>query len=223
MARETTSYLRWSADLARSDTIARLPGRMRFASAYWRQRIIGSAPAGDGPPPPPPPPPPFSPVPVAQAGNDRFYYGSGDRFEIAMRDRTGALAMLIRAAEPRRPVTSELMAALEAELADQLPQSTLRDAYRRLIAEAPRPDSLPPYDRFVLDRTGALWVRQYKMPGATSLAWYVFDDAGRWLTKLELPGDFEVRDIGRDYLIAFLRDSLDVEIVRMYGLKRVAR
>jgi hypothetical protein len=217
--RDTSLYMRWSAVGLPLDTIARLPGLTTFAPTYWRSRI-GARASGDGPPPPPPPLPPFAPRPVVWVSGDRFYYGSGDRYEIAVYDQTGALTTLIRAMQARTAVTRALIEAKGAELVARLPAGRFRDAYARLIAQSAHPDSTPPFDRILVDRTGALWVRDYLVPRVATVAWNVFEAGGRWLTRLELPTRLDIRDIGEDYVLALERDTLDVELIRVYSLAR---
>jgi hypothetical protein len=218
--RDTLVFLRFDMRTQRRDTVARLPGASRFVPAYW-QAIVGATGRSDGPPPPPPPPPPFSPRPVTLASGNRFYYGSGDDSEVAVYDASsGALTMLLRAALPRRAVTRVLVNSLRSEMSERMPATPLRAGYLRLIDQSPTPDSLPAYDRMLIDRDGALWLREYRAPADVSVAWNVFDRPGRWLARVDLPAQLDVRDIGADYLIAITRDSLDVELVQLYRLTR---
>jgi hypothetical protein len=105
-------------------------------------------------------------------------------------------------------------------MSERMPATALREGYLRLIDQSPTPDSLPAYDRMLIDRDGALWLREYRAPPDVRVAWNVFDRSGRWLTRVDLPAQLDVRDIGADYLIAITRDSLDVELVRLYRLTR---
>lgn len=71
-----------------------------------------------------------------------------------------------------------------------------------------------------LDRTGAIWVQDYPLPGDDSARYSIFDPDGRWLTRATVPGDWRILDIGEDYLLVLVRDDMDVEHVRRHRLTR---
>jgi len=51
----------------------------------------------------------------------------------------------------------------------------------------------------------------------------LFDPSGRWLGRLELPTGGGVTEIGADYLMGIWIDELEVQTIRMYGLKKPER
>ena len=221
LIRDSLNFVRWTSDGKRVGALLRLPGFTRFAPAYWQPRITVAR--SDGAPPPPPPPPPFAPRPVMWVSGDRFYYGSGDRYEIRVYDQAGSPLNTIEANLPWRALRPEMVAAARRDLEARSPVGPFRDAYLRLIEEAPQPDSLPPYDRLLVDDASNLWIRDFLVPGEPLAHWNVFTPDGKWIARVELPGSFEVRDIGSDYVLGLASDSLDVELVRVYKLSRSSK
>lgn len=207
--RDTMPYAWWSKDGAYAGSFARLPGFEYFTSEFMGRRGLGR--------------PPFSRPPAAWTDNNRLYYGSADRFEIAVYEPPGALRMLIRRDAPRRPLTDAAIAAHKEERMREAPQDpALRRAWETSLEDSPHPDSLPAYRRIRVDRVGALWVQAYDMPGEQHVTWYVFDRAGRWLSSVIVPRAWQIQDIGKDYVLVLVTNEMDVEVVQMYGLNRGA-
>jgi hypothetical protein len=165
--------------------------------------------------------PPFAKAPSAWASEDRFYYGSGDRYEIAVYDSLATLIMLIRRPIPNRAVTPEHVETYKSDTMAGAPDDpAARRSWQEQIDAAPYPDSFPAYRRIRADRLGMLWVQEYDLPGADSVTWSVFDREGRWSSDVTIPRDWQVLDIGADFLLVLLRDDLDVERVERHTLVR---
>jgi hypothetical protein len=62
-------------------------------------------------------------------------------------------------------------------------------------------------------------VRNHAIPGETLTEWFVFDDHGTWLTTVAMPSEFQLLDVGHDYVLVLARDDLDVERVLWYRLE----
>ncbi len=166
--------------------------------------------------------PPFARYPVHWIHEDRFYYGSGDRYEIAVHDLQGTVLSLIRKRVPNRPVTPAVVTAYkEQRLAAEATADPAGSARRRYdLDDLPYPDSLPAYRRLRVDRGGWLWVQDYDLASDTTVAWSIFDPAGRWITEMEVPRTWQITDIGADYILTIIRDDLDVEHVVKFALIR---
>jgi len=85
------------------------------------------------------------------------------------------------------------------------------------------PETLPAYSRFLVDATDHLWVEHYRYLARDPHLWSIFAPDGTWLGEVEVPGTFDVTDIGRDYVLGVYRDELDEQSVRMYRLIRDTR
>jgi hypothetical protein len=191
--------------------IAHLPGFMTFNTEY----------EADGRTFPIRGRPPFSKPPAMAVAADRFYYGSGDAWDIEVRDLDGTMTMRIRRPEPSTPLTGDIIDAYKRVTMERAPADPVqRERWERSIDRAPYPDSVPPYRRIRVDLGGALWVLNYDMPGDSAHTWSVFDREGTWLSDVDLPANLEIQEIGNDHILALVTDELGVERVRMYALSR---
>jgi len=163
---------------------------------------------------------PFGKRPVAFARGDRFYLGSADSYEIRGFDSTGRLDRIIRVSHPLTPVTSEdverLVQEVVADLDDPSQAAGVRSSYR----DMPIPDLMPAYRSFLLDSEGCLWVEEYPLPGEGLKTWAIFDAEGVPQTRLSLPSDNRILEVGEDYLMAIFEDQLGIEYLMIYPLTR---
>jgi hypothetical protein len=165
---------------------------------------------------------PFAAPFVIWSDRGRLYYGSGDRYEVVAYDSSGAVRMLIRKTLPLRPLTSAIIEQYKEtrRAAVRSNPERLRNVENAIQKLPPFRDSLPAYRRILTDRDGMLWVQDYNLPTEAQVNWSVFDLEGRWVTTVSIPRTWQVTDIGRNHILTVERDSLDVEKVRMYELRR---
>jgi hypothetical protein len=165
---------------------------------------------------------PFGRYPQEVTAAARWYFGSGDRYEIEVRRTDGELIQLIRRPLPNRLVTDEIIEARERRLREAREARGETGA----VSQSPfddmtYPESMPAHDEFRLDAVGNLWVAYYRIEGEP-FRWGVYDRAGHWLGDVDTPTGGWVTDIGEDYVLGIWRDELDVLKVRRYRLvKRV--
>jgi hypothetical protein len=157
---------------------------------------------------------------------NRLAWAATDTFQIHVHELDGRLTTIIRKPQPSRPITEADVQPLIEQRASSLPDESLRAAVRRSLAEMPR-GTFPAFGAaeglgpsFQVDDDGYLWVAAYALPGASHNDRLVFDPAGAWLGTVALPPRFAPRHIGRDFILGRWRDSLDVEHVRLYRLRR---
>jgi hypothetical protein len=214
IVRDLMPFIGFHGDGEYAGELARLPG---FTSYTYQYRTP------DGRELPVRGRPPFARLAAFATGPARWYYGSGDAWEIEVRDSTGSLEMLIRRPVAPEPVTSQWIDTYKTETMAGAPADPAgRRLWQEIIDEAPYPDMFPAYRRIRIDRTGLLWVQAYDLPGADSSTWSVFDREGRWLSDVSIPHDWQVLDIGADYMLALVRDELDIERVERHTLNRAA-
>jgi hypothetical protein len=151
--------------------------------------------------------------PFAAAAQSAWFYGSADALEFQARRMDGTLLRLARLDRTRRAMPVEVRAARDAWLREASPQT--RDFWGRV----PLPDSLPTHGRLVIDRTGNLWAQGYTVLDEGEF-WYVFDPRGRWLGEVKPPAKLRITEIGEDYLLGVMADSLGVERVMVFDLQR---
>lgn len=161
----------------------------------------------------------FGRSPVAAASADAFYFGSSDFYEIARYDAEGQLRRLIRRAHESLEVTpQDIENWIEERLADSEDENQ-RVFWERLYADMPFPETMPAYERLIVDDEGSVWVEDYRRPGDEQPRWTVFDSAGVMLGEVETPPEFQVFQIGSDFVLGRWTDDLDVEHVQLYKLK----
>jgi hypothetical protein len=176
-------------------------------------------------------PPWMGPGVVATGSSDRLFLGFGAEYSIRTYDRQGRLTQIVRRAWTPPRVTEPMREAFIKEWTSRWVKST-GPAREKEIAEfrqSPIAPTLPAFSRFLVDRSGRLWVRApnsidaarsgqlYTTPLAPS-AWSVFERDGTWRSEITLPADFHPFDIGTDFVLGVLRDTDGVETVVQYRL-----
>ena len=163
---------------------------------------------------------PFGKHAMQAAGSDRFYYASGDRWEIQAFDPVGELREVIRLHRNPVPVRAEDLAALIQEEIDQASDPSEAPDIRAGFEEMPVPDAMPALAGLHADALGYLWVERYRRPGDETPVFDILDPGGGLVGWAALPSGGEVLEIGPDYVLTLQRDQLEVEYVRLFGLQR---
>jgi len=162
----------------------------------------------------------FGKSPRAMARGDRLVLGTRDRYEINVFDPSGGLTRVIRLQiQPVAVTTEHLDRLLDERLARQ-PDPDLAPQIRSGFRDTPNAETLPAFEALLLDSEGYLWVEDYLLPGALLRSWTVFDENGAPITRLSLPSDNRVMEIGEDFVLARFEDELGVEYIQVYPLTR---
>jgi hypothetical protein len=151
-------------------------------------------------------------------GEDRFYVGTADSYEIAVHARSGDLEMIIRKDRADLAITDADLDRFITASVSQAPDDNARRSWERQYREMEWPATFPAYAGFLIDQDGNLWVRDYLRPGDTRSAWCVFGLDGTQIAQVEMPANLEVFEVGEDYVLGKWRDDLDVEHVGLYRL-----
>jgi hypothetical protein len=158
--------------------------------------------------------------------------------QIDVRDSTGAVQRIVRIAGGARPVTDADIAQYRDFVRRTIKNPGLLRAVEAELSGSKLPTTIPWLGDMRGDAAGNLWVREYDLfdmveyhdevrlsPGVwgrslrpPDRAWTVFDSTGQLLGNVVLPARFDLRDIGRDWIIGVWRDAMDVEHVRIYRL-----
>ncbi len=163
---------------------------------------------------------PFGKQPAVAVGGERFFFGSQDTWEIRVLGRDGSLERLIRWDRAPEPVTAAQVDEFVENLVSDMGDNNLARRYRRFYADAPAPETHPAYGDLFVDRLGWLWVQEYRVDPEAPDHWTVLDPDGRVAGAAELPADFRILDIGRDYVLGRWVDDMGVSYVRLYRLTR---
>jgi len=91
---------------------------------------------------------------------------------------------------------------------------------RRALETMELPSSRPAYSKLLIDVTGSVWARAYRVWGEPDgpRAWQVFDSEGGWLGEVTMPDRFTPTDIGEDAVLGVWLDSFDVHHVQVRSL-----
>ncbi|MEX0893085.1 MAG: hypothetical protein WEB88_13035 [Gemmatimonadota bacterium] len=150
----------------------------------------------------------------------RLAIGGTERYDITVLGVTGAPVQRIRRNTPARPILDAdrdaILSAREAELLALGLSPT--DAHQ--YARPPRGQVFPYFDAMVYDHAGHLWVRDNAMLWDTTATWRVFGADGIYLGPVQAPAQLNVLEIGPDYLLGLVRDTLGVETVHLHRLQR---
>lgn len=148
-----------------------------------------------------------------------------DRYELhAYRMSDGALARIVRREHSSRaPTRAEVVdAMLNAFIEAEQPEEVI-EMFRPAYDEVPIVGSFPAFRALLADALGHLWVREYTPPDIERPAplWTLFDPEGQVLGFVETPADFEVFEIGADYLLGRATDEIGIERIQVWELERV--
>jgi hypothetical protein len=147
------------------------------------------------------------------AGQNSWFFGPSDAYEIQEWSPGGELLKLIRLEKERRAMPPEVVTDWEERLQEMNPQA------KQLWSTIPLPERLPAYEQIILDKGGNLWVSEYLVLDETPI-WQVFDPQGVWLGAVVFPPGGRISEIGDDYILGIWRDDLGVARIKMYSLNK---
>ena len=151
--------------------------------------------------------------------DESMFVAANDSFEIRILSPDGVPSKIVRRDHTPVPVTNEHL-RIERDRRIAAAGSDERSSVEEVFDETPKPDFFPAYLHVRVDDNRNMWVQEYPIPGAAVAVWSVFDSTGTLIGALEAPLGFEPYHIGDDFLLGTWSDELDVEYVRMYGLRR---
>jgi hypothetical protein len=163
---------------------------------------------------------PFDVAPSVVTGEDRIYATSGRHAEVHVYDLNGNREASWRVLRPAEPVSrEEFDGAVErviTELRDRSAAPEMRRRYSRMSIPAVR----PAFVRLLIDEATRIWAEDFRADLASPRPWTVFDAQGRAIGRISTPAALTIEQIGRDFVLGWLRDELDVEHVQLYRLNR---
>lgn len=153
--------------------------------------------------------------------------GTGDGYQIDLRNGDGQVVQQLRVPIPRRPVTQAIrdaQIAIELERFEGMQTERMVDPEesRRLIYERPFADTLPPYSGFFVTPAQTLWVVDYVAPGDTSWSATAFDRSGAIVGRLTVPGPTRPVAFGDDRVVVRGEDDDGVVFLRVLQLRAVS-
>jgi hypothetical protein len=162
----------------------------------------------------------FAPMTLAVASGDRLWLIHADSGRLRAFDGSGQQVVDTRLAIEPQPFDHD---ALERRRARELAVARRALDSSRVRAQYD-PDLLPPraplFSHARAGADGELWLRLFDVDETAPPRYVVVDRDGREIARATLPAGLDVQQIGRDFVLGVRRDSLDVESVVEYALKR---
>ena len=149
---------------------------------------------------------------------DRIALGTNDQFSIRVYDAWGTLSYVVRQEQQSEVLIGDAFEEFVRQRLDQAGTSERRSREEALFNLMPRHTTFPAFSSIKFDRTGNLWVEEYRRPAEERSVWQIFDTEGVLLSRVELPSSLEILDIGEDYILGLVRDQLGVERVNRHEL-----
>lgn len=157
-------------------------------------------------------------------GGALAWYGHSSGFELAGYDRMGTVRRIVRMDRSPRAVTQGEIAEARTRVEESL-RGLSGPAVQR-IRETEFAATHPVHGTIRAAGGGSLWVERYRnrfAPDSLPREWDIFDAEGRLTAHLTSPGNFEITDLGRRFILGIHRDGLGVQTARMYRVLRAWR
>ena len=163
---------------------------------------------------------PLTAAPIVLATDSVIYLIRGDAPEIEVWSPAGTLVRKLTWPAKRIPTADIWGKYRQAEMAAMTSDRdrTLYGHYYEM--NLPLPKFIPVARGMLSDPAGNLWIERFRLPGEKIVLWDVVDARGRLLGTVTMPEGLQVFQVGTDFVLGRLRDSLDVEMVQLYRLQR---
>ncbi len=152
---------------------------------------------------------------------DGIVGGPNDRFEIQRWDHDGTLQRRSRFPELDEVLTGERVEALRQlwlEGAEGIDDRV--EVVDATFAPGLAPEVRPAFRRLLVDMGGRVWIQENDPWNPDRPRWWLFDDAeGVLVGYIDFPAEFEVHEIGPDFVLGVHRDFTELPHVRRYALE----
>jgi hypothetical protein len=165
-------------------------------------------------------------------GRSRVVVGASHTNRFELFDDSATLVGAVEAEGTPRRATAADMAAYDEKIRNEhrdrggplviggMTMPSTAGRVERFLDRAPRGDRVPMFDQVEIGDAGLVWVREYVLDGEEA-TWQVLDPAtGGLVGRLTLSAAWEMLRPSPDALVVLERDALDVEIVRVYAIRR---
>jgi hypothetical protein len=196
LTRDSVAVVRYRDGL-RTDTVAATPGREFVQRAEAGGRMVMSTAI-------------LGRRASATIWGDAIVLGAQTDHSLRVVTSDGRDRQSIRWAGPDLTLSAaEVAAWVDAQVATASPGD--RERLRAVYALSPAPERSPSYSRILAGADGHLWVAEYPRADAEPSRWDVFAPDGAWLGTIRVPERFRLLDIGRDWVLGAMPDSLEFE------------
>ncbi len=209
--RGTSYLLRVTPDAV--DTLAKWPGTEWFAvtSGEGHDQSVTTQPVR------------FGPTTVVRPWGHDIVVGTGDSWELEVRDTTGALRRIITLHDPVRPVTPALRDSVQAVDLREINALRGADEQTKAMARASVTsqrfaDSVAPYDDAFAGRNGQLWVSETVLPTDSTRSYAIFGADGHLVGRLRVPASTRVLAADSDRVVSRSVDPTGVAFLELSRL-----
>jgi hypothetical protein len=203
--RNTAILLRYTAEGALLDTLGRFPG-------YEEAVIETNGRPGSTYPP-------WGRLIRHAVADHLIYVGTQEDGVVTAFRPDGSAAEIIRWPAGDLTLTdADIDRFIEAHLERVPDDSANRAAVVERTRTVPLPPTRPAFGRLLVDRTGLLWISEAHLVIEPPTRWTAVEPGRGIVGQIELPPQFDVYEIGPDYLLGRWTDGLGVEHVRMYRI-----
>ena len=154
-------------------------------------------------------------------GGALAWYGHSGEIELMGYDRLGTVRRIVRVDRIAREVTQGEITEARTSVEESL-RGLSGPAVQR-IRDTEFAGTHPVHGMVRSSRGGGLWVERYRSPFAPDTLpreWDIFDAEGRLTGHLTSPGNFEITDIGPQFVLGAHSDALGVQTARVYRVLR---
>lgn len=155
---------------------------------------------------------------------DELIAGTADRLRFDVYSATGTLVRSVRAPDVDVSLTPAIESTYLTMLQERVAQmpDAVRPAAERSLAEMKLPEAVPAYSNIWSDADDNVWLGSLRIGTDWPQHALVFDAAGMFLGRAELPPSLRVMAIGNGFVWGRETDELGVEYVVKYRLEDVA-
>ena len=138
--------------------------------------------------------------------------------EFVLYDKSGKAVNTIKLPWPARAFDKAAFDRLANRELAEMPEAQRRGFPAALFSPKYLPKYQPTFRQFKVAADGLLWIERYHLDPATPGECVVMNRTGNVVARITIPGNFEPREIGADYMLGIQTDRDGLETVAMYRI-----
>lgn len=135
-------------------------------------------------------------------------------------DRDGRLTTIVRWPAGDLTISDEHVAQFYNVFVDGISDPGERANLLNRLGQPPLPPTRAAYGRILVDDLGWIWISEAHLPMRAPQQWGVVNVETGDAVRVVMPLDFDLLDVGPDYLLGRSRDDLGVQRVQLLDLRR---
>lgn len=168
----------------------------------------------------------IGPRAIMAVAQGRLVHGTGQRYELTVRDADFDPVRMIRWAGWNEPVPAEEVEALRQKFLEDysphFPREWLEQVEEAQFSPELLPDDRPALGRrSFLDEAGRIWLSRYEPESLPDVAtqWHVLSPRGRPLGRLTLPPGVTLAAVRENRVMLVVPDELDLQSLVVYAIE----